>query len=41
MDVRIHVDGHFSWLNDMHRVGIASRAIVGLVEVYFVFRVLI
>ena len=41
MDVRVHVDGRFSQWSDMHRVGMASRAIVGLVEVYFVFRVLV
>ena len=41
MDVRVHVDGLFSYRSDMYRVGMASRAIVGLVEVHFVFRVLI
>ena len=28
-------------LSDAYRTGMASRAVVGLVEVYFVFRVLV
>ena len=41
VDVRVHVGGLFTWLGDMYRVGMASRTIIGFVEVYFVFRVLI
>jgi len=41
MDVRVHADGRFPQQSDMHRVGMASSAIVGLVELYFVCRVLV
>jgi hypothetical protein len=41
VDARVYVNRLFSWLSDMYRVGMASRAIVGLVEVYFVSRVFI
>jgi len=41
IDVRVDVDGLFSWLSDVYGVGVASGAIVGLVEVYFMCRVLI
>jgi hypothetical protein len=39
--VRVNVDGLFSWLGDVHSVGMASRAVVCFVEVNFVGRVLI
>ena len=41
IDVRGYVGGLISWLSDAYRVGMASRAVVGLVEVYFMFRVLV
>ena len=41
MDVRVYVGGLFSLLSDAYRVGMAPRAVVGLIEVYFVFRVLV
>jgi hypothetical protein len=40
-DVRVYVDGLFSCQRDVYCVGMASGAVVGLVEVYFVCRVLI
>jgi hypothetical protein len=41
VDARVDVDGLFSWLSDVYGVGMASGAVVRLVEVYFVWRVLI
>jgi hypothetical protein len=41
IDAPVYVCGHFPWLSDVHGVGMASRAVFGLVEVYFVLRVLI
>ena len=41
IDAPVYVGGHFPWLSDVYGVGMASRAIFGLVEVYFVLRVLI
>jgi hypothetical protein len=41
IDVRVYVCGFFSLLSDAYRTGMASRAVVGLVEVYFMFRVLV
>ena len=41
IDVRVYVSGLFSLLSDAYRTGMASRAVVGLIKVYFVFRVLV
>jgi hypothetical protein len=41
IDVRVNVYGLFPWLSDVHGVSMASRTVVGLIEVYFVGRVLI
>jgi hypothetical protein len=41
VDVRVYVDRLFSWQRDVYCVGMASGAVVGLVEVNFVCRVLI
>jgi hypothetical protein len=40
-NVRVYVDGLFSRLVDVYGVGMSSRTVLGLVEMYFVFRVLI
>jgi len=41
IDIRIYVNGLFSWLSNVNSVGMASWTVLGLVEVYFVFRALI
>jgi hypothetical protein len=41
VNIRVDVDGLFSWLRDVHRVGMASRAVICLVKMYFMGRVFI
>ena len=40
-NVRVDGYGLFSWLSDVHGVGMASGAVVGLVKVYFMGRVFV
>jgi hypothetical protein len=37
----VDIDGLFAWLRDVHCVGMASRAIICLVKMYFMVRVFI
>ena len=41
INVRVDVDGLFSWLSDVHGVGMASGAVIGLVKMYFMGRVFV
>jgi hypothetical protein len=41
VDVRVDIDGLFSRLGDVHSVGMASRAVIGLVKMDFMGRVFI
>jgi hypothetical protein len=41
INIRVDVDGLFAWLIDVHCVGMASRAVICLVKMYFMGRVFI
>lgn len=41
INIRVDVDGLFSWLRDVHCVGMTSRAVICLVKMHFMGRVLI
>jgi hypothetical protein len=34
INIRVDVNGLFAWLRDVHCVGMASRAVICLVEMY-------
>jgi hypothetical protein len=41
INIRVDVDGLSAWLSDVHCVGMASRAVICLVKMYFMGRVFI
>jgi hypothetical protein len=41
INIRVDGDRFFSWLSDVYGVGMASRAVIGLVEMYFMGRIFI
>jgi hypothetical protein len=40
-NVRVDGDGLFSWLSDVHGIGMASGAVIGFVKMYFMGRVFV